>query len=142
MADYPDQPDYQQAVTPGVTRWSPGTEFGNLSWDALVAANTTQNIDYQIPNNGYEYVVDTTFLYTSCLGLVCICMQYCNNYASPTWVIIGSKNGEGWLQINPFTFQSMSLRYPQALRYTTLNPNNVSRWMALYATMYRYLSSA
>ena len=142
MADYPDQPDYQQAVVPSVVRWAPGTEFGNLSWTGKVAAGATQNVDYAIPNNGFEYVIDTTFVYTACVGLVPASMSYCNNYASPSWIVIAIKEEESTIQFNPFSFQSMSLRYPQAIRYSIINQNNVTRAMQLYATMYRYLSSA
>ena len=142
MTDYPDQPDYQQAVTPGVTRWAPGTQFGNLAWDGDVTANNLQVINYAIPNNGYEYVVDTTFIYTAIVGLVPCSMFSCADYGTPVWIVLAAMEDEGQAKFNPFTFESMALRYPQALRWMISNQNNVTRHVYLYATMYRYLSSA
>ena len=141
MADYPDQPDYQQATVPSVTRWAPGTEFGNIAWSGSVAANTEQTIYYAIPNNGYYYVIDKVFLVSSAIGLFAGNIKFCDDYGSPTWVELAFKAGEWTFEFNPFTFVSMALTYPQGLSWHLWNFDNLARTMYLYVTMYRYLAS-
>lgn len=141
MVDYPDQPDYQQAVTPGLTRWAPGTQFGTLAWDGDVVAGDTHDILFTVPNNGYQYVIDTTFIYTMCVGMVPCSMWYCPDTADPVWVVLAAIEDETAVKFNPFVFQSMVLAYPQGLKWMVSNQNAVTRHVYVYATMYRYLAS-
>lgn len=141
MADYPDQPDYNVSVVPSNVRWAEGTEFGAVSWSGTLTAGETKLITYEIPNNGYNYVLDKVFVYTYIVGLVPMSMVVCSNFASPTWIALASKEAEGCSEFNPFSFVSMTLRAPQGLGWYVINQNNVSRSVSIFATMYRYLSS-
>jgi len=142
MADYPDEPDYHQASTPGVTRWAPGTEYGSVYWHADVNANTNQEVTYDFPNNGYLYVLDKVFIVSAHVGIVASGFGFCNDVAAPVWILIAATEHETILEYQPFSFVSMALGYPQGLKWWIYNSNNVSRHFDMIATLYRYLSSA
>ena len=141
MSDYPDQPYYYQAVVPTTVRLAEGTEFGAVAWSGTLTAGETKLITYQIPNNGYNYVLDKVFVYTTIVGLVPMSIVVCSDFAYHTWIALASKEAEGCSEFNPFSFVSMTVRSPQGLGWYVINQNNISRSVSLFATMYRYLSS-
>jgi hypothetical protein len=141
MATYIDKPDFEQSVTPGVVRWAPGTEFGAVSWNGSVAAMTEHQVNYAIPDDGYRYVVDKTFLMSNYVGVLQMSIQICLDYDDPTWTFLGHATDEGCLQISPFSFVSMSIKHPQGLSWKIYNYNNVARYFYLDCGMYRYLST-
>lgn len=141
MADYPDQPDYQQAVTPGVTRWAPGTSFGSVVSTGAFAGNSEHDVNYAIPNDGYRYVVDKSFTTFDGVGVFTVIMEVCLNYAAPTWVQLAVGVNQQVVELSPFEFVSMSIRYPQGLRWRIFNTNNIVRNYWLYANIYRYMAT-
>jgi hypothetical protein len=140
MPTYTDQPDFQQSVTPGVVRWAPGTEFGAVTWAGSVAAVTEHQVNYAIPDDGYRYVIDKTFLMSNYVGVLEMDMSVCLDYDNPTWINLGRVVGEGCLELSPFAFISMSIRHPQGLRWHIFNNNNVARTFSLTAGLYKYLA--
>lgn len=134
-----DDPDFHPRVSPGVTRWAPGTDYGVISWSGNVAALGNQYITYAFPSNGYYYVLDKVFIYTEIVGLVPMSLEYCNDAGAPAWVVLATKKGNPTDEFIPFTFVSMNLCYPNALRWNIVNMNNVIRAAYMFATLYRYL---
>lgn len=134
-------PDYSKVVNPGVTRWAPGTEFGNITSAGAVSANSFATIYYEIPDNGYFYILDKSFIWTDIVGLVTASISFAMNYPAPTWIVIADKVQEGSMEILPYTFVSIALTHPAGLRWMVYNPNDVARNVSLYATMYRYKST-
>ena len=141
MSSFSDQPDYHSRSTPGVTRWAPGTEFGNISWTGDVAANTIKEVVFPMPNTNYYYVIDKTFIHSNIVGNIPVAVFICADNGTPVWSVIAVTEQEQRAELAAFTFVSMSLCYPQAIKVAVKNTNNVTRSVSIYTSMYRYLSS-
>ena len=133
-----DDPDFHPRVTPGITRWAPGTEFGTIAWDNHVPAVTIQTIIYAFPNNGYLYVIDKIFAWRDTNGVTPISMEVCDDIGTPVWNMVALLEMDQSIELTPFSMVSMVLAYPMAVRWEVNNSCNVAKWLALHATMYRY----
>lgn len=140
MPTYIDKPDFEQSVTPGVVRWAPGTEFGAVSWNGAVTALTEHVVYYEIPDDGYRYVMDKSFIKSDYVGMLQMDLSVCPVYTTPAWSKLCRVVGDGTFEFSPFAFVSMSLIHPQGIKWQIFNYNNVGRTFYLTAGFYRYSS--
>jgi len=139
MVDILDYPDYQVSVIPGVVRWAPGTEFGSIEYGGNVLAGAVNDVIYAFPDDGYVYILDKWFLWTTLRGNFPISIAVCFDMAVPVWHLISLDEVTQAGFMKPFDFVAMALSHPMALKFYFTNYSNRTVWEAFMCTLYRYL---
>lgn len=133
-----DTPDFYDTVTPDITRWAPGTDFGSTDWDGVIPALTSQVISWVPDDDGFMYVFDSAFFDSYIIGdTYWAVSMYPNGYpGTMVWLACGHCYGS--TVIKPFSFVSCALAYPSQIDVTIYNSNIYARYLRLVITCYRY----
>lgn len=114
--------------------------FGVQSWENVeIPSMGYKTFDFQIPNDGYTYVIDTIFTAISKLYIYIAYIDICTDYTNPTWTEIAASKFEGSGELVLSKAMALGLKYPNALRVGIINTSNLSFYAAIYITYYKFM---
>lgn len=134
----PDRPDYMQDVERTPIQALPYQAFNVLNIYQNALANATSQYTWAIPNDGYNYAIDSIFAFWLMNNPAMLYVEWSPTTVSPTWQFVGINMGEYSMEVVPSKLGSLSLKYPAQLRVSLVNSHNTALYWFGVVTYYTY----
>jgi hypothetical protein len=104
-----------------------------------LAASSTGTSIWNIPDDGYYYLIDTIFFIVNHFQPFDAFLDLANDQAAPSWYTLANKRGKGDLDLIVSRMGSFSLKYPRAVRFRVYNYRTSTIQWSVFCNYFKYV---